>query len=44
MGVASKLIDNNIDRIIERVPRRRGIFVSKRAISRIAATLLAVNL
>jgi hypothetical protein len=44
IGVASKLTDNSIDRLTEWVPRRRDIFVSKRAVSRIAATLLVVNL
>jgi hypothetical protein len=44
IGVASKVIERNIDRLIKWVPRRRGIFVSKMAISRITASLLVVNL
>jgi len=42
--VASKFIDNNIDRVTDRLPRGRGIFVSKRLQLRIAATQPLVNL
>jgi hypothetical protein len=38
IGAASKLTDNNIDRLIDAVPRARGIFVSKRATPRIEAS------
>jgi hypothetical protein len=44
IGDATKLIDNMIDRMIGRVPRVRGIFVSMRADTRIPTAPQSVNL
>jgi hypothetical protein len=43
IGFASKLIDTKIDRETAAVPRVRGIFISIRAVFRIASTPDSVN-